>query len=96
MGLEYAIIDSKRKELDRVVCDRCGRSIEKESAGQWNPFGEPFSQYHEPHFKEDYFVLETSWGYFSKKDGQTHRAILCEPCYDLVFAGVKIAVTEYF
>jgi hypothetical protein len=96
MGLEYKIIQSERKELDKVTCDRCGHVIEKESEGGWNPCGEPYSVYHEPHFREEYFVLDERWGYSSNKDGQTHKAVVCEPCYDIVFAEVKIQVTEYF
>lgn len=95
MGLEYKIINTERKELDKVTCDKCGKEVRKESEGQWNPFGEPHSVYHEPSF-DCFFMLDHSWGYSSKKDGQNHKAVLCEPCYDEVFAGVKIAVTEYF
>lgn len=94
MGLEFKIIQSERKELDKVSCDRCGNEIKKHSAGNWNPCGEPYSVYHEPHFDE-FFVLEKSWGYYSGKDTETHRAVLCEPCYDITFKDVKIAVTHY-
>lgn len=94
MGLEFKIITSERKELDKVVCDRCSREIRKDSEGQWNPLGEPYSIYHEPRFKEDYFELDHSWGYSSKKDGETHKAVLCEDCYDAVFKDVKITITD--
>lgn len=33
--------------------------------------------------QEDYLYIEKDWGYFSnEKDGQKHRFILCESCYD--------------
>lgn len=31
---------------------------------------------------ENVVVVETDWGYFSKKDGEHHRFRLCEDCYD--------------
>ena len=95
MGLEYKIIPSERKELDKVICDRCSIELKKDTEGQWNQYGEPFSKYHEPHF-DCFFLLEHSWGYTSKKDGETHRAVLCESCYDEIFKDVKIQVTNYF
>jgi hypothetical protein len=95
MGLTHKVVASERKELDAVTCDKCGKEIKKLDAGHWNEFGVPHSNYFEPHF-DCFFLLEHSWGYSSSKDGQTHRAVLCEPCYDEVFKDVKIAVTRYF
>lgn len=31
---------------------------------------------------ENVVVVETDWGYFSKKDGERHQFRLCEDCYD--------------
>ncbi|PKM50112.1 MAG: hypothetical protein CVV02_12685 [Firmicutes bacterium HGW-Firmicutes-7] len=31
---------------------------------------------------EEYLEISKSWGYFSKKDLQTHTFQLCETCYD--------------
>jgi hypothetical protein len=93
MGLVYKIINSERKELDTVTCDKCGVEIKKNSEGGWNPFGEPYSIYHSPSF-ENFFLLEQSWGYGSNKDGEVHTAALCEPCYDEVFKDVKINRTD--
>lgn len=95
MGLEFKIINVEKKELDWVVCNRCGNEIKKQGEGHWNEFGEPYSNYFEPLF-DDFFVFEHSWGYSSKKDGETHKVVLCEPCYDIVFAEVKIEITNYF
>lgn len=94
MGLEFKIIQVERKELDKVTCDKCGNEIKKHGEGHWNEFGEPHSVYHEPHFDE-FFLLDKSWGYFSGKDTETHRAVLCEACYDEVFKGVNIQITNY-
>ena len=89
MGLTYKIENVERKLLDKVTCDRCGEEIPKISDGGWNPFGEPYSMYHEPSF-HDFFFLHTSWGYGSRKDGEIHEAVLCETCYDEVFKDVRI------
>jgi hypothetical protein len=94
MGLEFKIIQSERRELARVTCDKCGVEIEKLREGGWNPFGEPYSLYHEPLFK-DYFLLDKSWGYFSHNDAKTHQAVLCEGCYNECFKGVSINITNY-
>jgi hypothetical protein len=95
MGLEFKIIEAQKKELDRVVCDRCQKEIRKDSEGHWNEFGEPYTQYHEPAF-DDFFLLDHCWGYSSGKDGEHHKAVLCEPCYDEVFKHVKIQITRCF
>lgn len=95
MGLEYKIVPSTRKELSGATCDKCGKRIKVDGPGLWNPFGEPYSVYHEPCLEEEVFVLENSWGYFSHKDTQHHSVVLCEGCYDIVFKDVKIKITEY-
>jgi len=95
MGLTYKIESIEQKILDKVECDRCGVEIEKVSESGWNPYGEPFTFFHPPHFKE-YFLVRKAWGYFSPKDGQRHEAVLCEKCYDEVFEGVKIKIDDYF
>lgn len=96
MGLIYKIVPSTRKELTEVVCDRCDKHILMDRPGQWNPFGEPHSFYHEPSPLEEVLSVNHVWGYASDKDGLRHEFILCESCYDLVFKDVKIKVTEYF
>jgi hypothetical protein len=94
MGLEFKIVNIEKKELDRVTCDKCRKEVKKTGDGGWNPFGEPYSVYHEPSF-EDFFLLEKSWGYSSGKDTETHRAVLCEACYDEIFSGVALQITNY-
>lgn len=37
--------------------------------------------------KEEYFIGEKTWGYFSGKDGEKHRFYLCEECYDQMIGG---------
>ena len=95
MGIEFKIINTEKLEIDKIVCDRCSIEIEKLTEGGWNQFGEPYSTYHEPAFVS-FFELDVTWGYDSRKDGDHHRAVLCEDCYDEVFKDVKIHKTERF
>lgn len=32
--------------------------------------------------REDFFEGKKQWGYFSQKDNELHRFLLCEQCYD--------------
>lgn len=43
--------------------------------------------------KEDALLVTKEWGYFSEKDLERHRFVLCEPCYDKMIAGFAIPVT---
>jgi hypothetical protein len=94
MGLEFKIELVERKILDKVTCDLCGKNVEQLFKSGWNPYGEPFTVFHEPHFNE-YFHFKKTWGYTSRKDGQEHEIVLCEDCYDKVFKDVRIKVRDY-
>lgn len=37
--------------------------------------------------------LHVHWGYFSKKDGETHTFCLCEQCYDSMISEFEVPVT---
>ena len=43
--------------------------------------------------KEGCFSVDYAWGYFSSKDGMTHRLDLCESCYDRFAKELAIPVT---
>ncbi len=43
--------------------------------------------------KEDALLVTKEWGYFSEKDMERHRFVLCEHCYDTMIAGFAIPVT---
>jgi len=94
MGLEFKIIQSERKVLDKVTCDCCQKEIKKDGEAHWNGFGEPYSNFFKPSF-EDFFLLEKSWGYSSSQDGVHHKAVICEDCYKKIFANVRIQTTHY-
>ena len=35
-------------------------------------------------------MIDKNWGYFSDKDGERHRIVLCETCYDMWIKSLKI------
>lgn len=45
--------------------------------------------------REDFLCVEKEWGYFSEKDGITHKFIICEKCYDKMIKKFEIPVQEY-
>lgn len=49
-----------------VYCNRCGKSLHVEN----------------DIVMEGILSVETTWGYFSKKDGEIHSFDMCEECYD--------------
>lgn len=49
-----------------MKCNKCGKEI---SLGEKTAV-------------EDVLIVSKNWGYFSNKDGENHRFILCEKCYD--------------
>lgn len=95
MSLIHKMITAEVKVLDAVECDKCGKRIESCHDAHWNEFGTPYSNFFAPRFQEDFFVTKIQWGYRSNKDTEAHELVLCEPCYDEVFKGVKIKVTHY-
>nr|WP_178631181.1 hypothetical protein [uncultured Mediterraneibacter sp.] len=65
------------KEIKKIICNRCGREIQAEN-------GQPTA---------GVFSVDYQWGYFSEKDGETHRFDLCESCYDEWIKEFLIPVT---
>lgn len=62
-----------RPEVSDIICDICGKSCLSTCSMD------------DPGMAE-YAVLEASWGYCSKKDGQQFRNEMCESCFDKVVA----------
>lgn len=83
MGLKFEMVPSLRKELVSASCDRCKKALGVRP-GEWNPYGEAYSLYHEAVIVEPHYVSSQVWGYGSSKDGQMDNFVLCEPCYDSV------------
>ena len=57
---------TEQKEQNRITCGCCGREIPAYPSRN----------------ARDYLEITKKWGYFSKKDGETHHFYLCEDCYD--------------
>lgn len=58
-----------KDELAEVYCDACGANCSRS-------MGEIYSA--------EYAVLEASWGYWSRKDGESFHNDLCEDCFDKI------------
>jgi len=68
----------KDNELTRVVCNGCKKEMKVEKGI----------------LKEGLFEGTQTFGYFSRKDGMTHKFDLCEECYDRMTGGFALPVTE--
>ena len=55
-------------------CNCCGKEINEEQGIQ----------------REDVLEVVKDWGYFSGKDMERHRLIVCEACYDKWVSGFRI------
>lgn len=68
--------DDSKNELQKIVCNACGRSIPVENGI----------------VKEGLCSCQEKFGYFSNKDGQIHRFDLCEACYDEMIRKFNVPV----
>lgn len=59
-----------------VRCNQCGRSLKHE----------------QDVITEGALQLDLTWGYFSEKDGERHKFIVCEACYDSWIKGFALPV----
>jgi hypothetical protein len=55
-------------KLRAIVCNGCGKKMVSEQEV----------------LKEESLTVIKNWGYFSRKDGETHEWDLCEDCYDKI------------
>lgn len=70
-------VDSDKKTLKKVICNRCGRDLKLENGVM----------------QEGVFSGEARWGYFSDKDGEKHSFDLCEQCYDHLLRSFRVPAT---
>lgn len=63
---EYDACYEEGQKISKVVCNACGKEIEKDIHGYF----------------ADYLHVEKSWGYQSGKDGAVHEFDICEECYN--------------
>ncbi len=59
-----------------IRCNQCGRTL----------------KYDNGVITEGALQLDLTWGYFSEKDGERHKFILCETCYDAWIKGFTLPV----
>ena len=66
--------------MEQKKCNICGKIIKEEQGI----------------LKEDVLEVTKNWGYFSEKDMEQHKFLICEACYDKWISGFKIppAVTD--
>ncbi len=60
--------------MDQKQCNVCGKVIKTEQGIR----------------KEDVLEITKDWGYFSRKDMERHKFLICEDCYDAWILGFKI------
>ncbi len=60
--------------METKRCNCCGKIIKAEQGIQ----------------KEDALEIVKDWGYFSGKDLERHRILICETCYDKWISGFMI------
>lgn len=60
--------------MESIKCNCCGKEIRREQGMQ----------------KEDVLEVVKDWGYFSEKDTERHRFLVCEACYDKWISGFRI------
>ena len=73
---QFGVEVKEQKELKKIVCNCCGKELTVKDGI----------------VIEGVFSADCSWGYFSKKDGETHSFDLCEECYDKWISGFQIPV----
>jgi len=65
-------------KLMEVVCNKCGRKLNVVNG----------------YLREYCFTADTSFGYFSHRDGMAHHFDLCEDCYEQWISQFQIPVDE--
>lgn len=68
----------KASQLVKVICNQCEKELKVEDGI----------------LKEGHFEGKQTFGYFSDKDGMTHKFDLCEACYDKFVKNFKMPVEE--
>lgn len=73
---QYNKAIKETKEIQNIICNRCGRVIPVVG-------GVP---------QEDVLEVTKRWGYFSNKDNQEDKFDLCEACYDEIVGEFRIKI----
>lgn len=62
----------------KIICNKCGKIV----------------KYKNGVLMEDFCEVTKDWGFFSKKDLETHIFNLCEDCYDDFIGGFVVPVKK--
>lgn len=71
------------ESLVDVICDCCNKSCDVDPSYPGHSF--------------EYAELTSRWGFYSRKDEETHTSVVCEECYDKMLELMKIKpkITHY-
>lgn len=64
--------------MDKMLCNMCGKELNVRN----------------DILMEDAVIISKKWGYFSGKDGETHRICICEDCYDCLINSFVVPVKK--
>ncbi len=67
---------NKNNKVLEIKCNCCGKDLEVEKG----------------FIKSGNFSVNYDWGYFSSKDGETHKFDICEECYDKLIKSFTIPI----
>ncbi len=74
----YINITRNEKSVDNITCNLCGKSIEKNQWGYFDP----------------YLSINQTWGFGSEYDGETHHIDICSSCYNKLLKTMAIKPNE--
>lgn len=60
-----------------ICCDVCSKSCKND-----RDVSDAYELHEEADF--EYGTVSATWGYFSRKDGESYSSLLCENCFDKV------------
>lgn len=76
-----------RSVLVDILCDVCGKSCRNDKDEADDDELDEAADF-------EYATLSAIWGYFSRKDGESYSAILCETCFDDVVKHINDLRTQ--
>jgi ribosomal protein L40E len=71
------LVTTQKEETDKVICNKCGREINKYPVG----------------YLDTFFSAQKTWGYGTGYDSETHSFDICAECYAELVSQFKIPIT---
>lgn len=75
------------KVLVDICCDVCGKSCK-------NDYDKELDRELSQNVDFEYATLRATWGYFSRKDGESYHLDICENCFDDVVKHIDAQKTQ--